>query len=146
MPTVTYRFSTSHWLFPPIIIGILVLLLVIMLIIRVVVCVKQKKHFFPKMDTPFLEKGWDKLKLLGTVVLFVLYIFAMQLIGFLPASILMMLLYSFLYSGFGTEKTENGGSSKAVIIRSILISLANSVIASVVVWFLFARVFRVMLP
>ena len=146
MPVITYKPSTSHWLFPPIIIGILIILLVIILIMRIITCIREGTSFFPKMTIPFFEKGGDKLKLFGTIILFLIYIFAMQLIGFLTASILLMFLYGLLYTRFDEKKTESGGFSRTAVIRSILISFANSVATSVLIWFLFARVLRITLP
>jgi hypothetical protein len=148
MPVIADRPSTAHWLFPPIIMGVLIFLLIIMLVKRAVKCVKEKSSFFPKPDKPFLTKNWDKLRLAGTLVLFAAYIFAMRLIGFLPASIILMLLYNFLYSGFGFEKREGHPESvsKAAFVRPILVSLANSIISSTVIWFLFSQVFKITLP
>ena len=143
MPVITYKPSTSHWLFPPIIIGILITLLVIIIIMRIIKCAKEKTSFFPKISIPFFEKGGDKLRLYGTVILFLIYIFAMELIGFLMASILLMFMYGLLYTRFDAE---NGGNSRAAVIRAILISLANSVITSGLIWFTFARILKITLP
>ncbi|MCL2763606.1 MAG: tripartite tricarboxylate transporter TctB family protein [Treponema sp.] len=144
MPVIAYKPSTSHWLFPPIIIGILIFLFAIIMIMRAVRCYKESTSFFPKFNKPFFIEGADKFKLFGTVILFVTYIFAMQFLGFLAASILIMFLYSLLYTRFDSLKAEDGGSSS--VVRSVLIALANSVISSFVIWFAFSRVLRITLP
>ncbi|NCC65744.1 MAG: tripartite tricarboxylate transporter TctB family protein, partial [Spirochaetia bacterium] len=99
MPKITYKLSTSHWIFPPIIMGILVFLAIIMLLGRAYTCKKQNKPFFHFKDYHFLEQNWDKVRLPGTLLLLVLYFPAMNLIGFLPASIIFIFLLNVLFVG-----------------------------------------------
>ena len=52
----------------------------------------------------FFEPGCDKLKLFGSVALFVLYIYAMEFAGFLASSIVVVFLYSVLF--FGVDRLK----------------------------------------
>lgn len=95
--------------------------------------------------------NWDKLRLLGTVVLIVLYIYAMEWLGFLAASIIVVFLLNVLYNGVGQLREIPGAfkagtlfSSKA--FKSLLLSLTISVTASFVIWYLFGSVFKITLP
>jgi hypothetical protein len=151
MLRVTYRPSTSHWIFPPIILGILALLLAVMTVQRAIRCRRAGQPFFDWEKMRFFEPGCDKLKLSGSVVLFVLYIYAMEYIGFLAASIVFVFLYSVLF--YGVERLKeipaalrSGKPWSSAALRSVCVSLALSALFSTAVWFLFARVFRVTLP
>ncbi|NLA98269.1 MAG: tripartite tricarboxylate transporter TctB family protein, partial [Spirochaetales bacterium] len=62
MPRISYKPSTSHWLFPPMIMGILVFLMVIMLIQRAIKCKKQGKPFFNFKNYHFFVANWDKVR------------------------------------------------------------------------------------
>ncbi|NLZ76466.1 MAG: tripartite tricarboxylate transporter TctB family protein [Spirochaetales bacterium] len=151
MLRVTYRPSTSHWLFPPIIMGILGILIVIMLIQRAVRCAKEKKPFFNLKGYRFFIENWDKTRLFGTLVLMILYFPAMELIGFLPASIIFIFLFNVLFVGLHqfksipvAFKTKQFWSNPD--FRSLIISLAIAVISSTLIWFLFGKVFKITLP
>jgi hypothetical protein len=143
MFTVNYKPSTAHWIFPPIIIGVLIVLLFIMALRRAIKCVRGKKPFVSLKGNIFPAENRDKFKLLGTIALLALYIASMELIGFLGASILCLFLYNLLYTGFPVLKLHKGNTSA---IRSIAVSAAISVAASAGVWFLFSRVFKITLP
>lgn len=151
MPRITYRLSTSHWIFPPIIMGILAFLAIIMLLERAYTCKKQNKPFFNFKDYHFFEKNWDKVRLPGTLLLLVLYFPAMNLIGFLPASIIFIFLLNVLFVGLNqlasiplAFKTKQFWSNHD--FRSLLISLIISVVSSTLIWFLFGRMFKITLP
>ncbi len=62
----------------------------------------QRKPFFNLKTARFFDPGWDKVRFFGSVALFILYIKAMELAGFLAASIVFVFLYSVLY--YGVEK------------------------------------------
>lgn len=148
---VSYKPSTSHWIFPPIIMGILALLLTVMIIQRAVRCRRRGEPFFDMKKMRVFEPGWDKLKLFGSVALFLLYIRAMGLIGFLAASIIFVFLYSVLY--YGVEKLReipaaiaSGKPWASPAFRATFGSLAISVVFSTAVWYLFGRVFQITLP
>lgn len=148
---IRYIPSTSHWLFPPIIMGILVFLMVIMLIQRAFKCKKQGKPFFNFKNYHFFAANWDKVRLPGSLVLLLLYIPSMNLLGFLPASILFIFLFNVLFVGveqlasipvaFKTRKFWSNPDFK-----SLLISLIISVVGSTLIWFLFGQVFKITLP
>ena len=151
MPKITYRLSTSHQIFPPIIIGVLVFLAVIMLIQRALRCKKMGTPFFNFKNYHFFEKNWDKIRLPGTLLLLVLYFPAMDLLGFLPASIIFIFLLNVLFVGIGqlasipvAFKTKRFWSNHD--FRSLLISLIISVVSSTLIWFLFGKMFKITLP
>jgi hypothetical protein len=131
--------------------GILALLLAVMIIQRAVQCRRKGEPFLDMKTMRFFEPGWDKVKLFGSVVLFPLYIRAMEMIGFLAASIIFVFLYSVLY--YGVEKLReipaaiaSGKPWASAAVRATLGSLAISVIFSTAVWYLFGRVFQITLP
>ena len=151
MLRVNYKPSTSHWLFPPIIMWILGILFVIMLIQRAIKCKRTGTPFINMKGYRFFIQDWDKVKLPGTLLLLVLYFPAMNLIGFLPASIVFVFLFNVLFVGLSqlksipvAFKTKQFWSNPD--FRSLIISLIISVVASTVIWFLFGYVFRITLP
>ncbi len=131
---VNYVPSTSHWIFPPIIMGILGFLLLIMFFQRVLVCQKEGKVIFDYKNYHFFDKNWDKLKLLGSLILFVCYIKSMNIFGFLISSIIFIFLYNILFIGIKSNKKS--------IINSLLISL----VFSIGIWILFGQIFKITLP
>lgn len=148
---VSYKPSTSHWLFPPIILGILALLLAVMIAQRAIERRRTGRPFFNMEKMRLFEPGCDALKLFGSVALFVLYIYAMEFVGFLASSIVVVFLYSVLF--FGVERLKEIPAAIASgrpwtngAFRSVCVSLLLSVLFSTSVWFLFARVFKITLP
>ena len=148
---IHYLPSTSHWLFPPIVIGILAILLVVMAVQRAVASIKSGAPFLALRGRRFFIADWDRTRFLGTLVLFVLYILAMNWMGFLWASILFIFLYNVLYSGVEKLRDaltvfsrDNGKAGTA--LRSLSISLVVSVAFSTAVWYLFGHVFKITLP
>ncbi len=150
MFTIQYKPSAAHLIFPPIIAGIILILLFAMAIQRYVKCKKQGKPFINK-DFKFFKPDADIVKLAGTVVIYALYVLIMPVLHFLPASILCIFLFNLLYGGLDKvreipvafkEKTffKNRG------FRSVFFSLIISIVASCLIWFLFAIVFAVTLP
>jgi len=126
---INITYSTSHMIFPKITIGILIILGITILIQEL-----KKKRECKKADKEcFFIEGFDKLKLFGTLALFIGYILAMDWFTFLPVSIIFMFLFNMLYSGWGSKK-------------SIIISAALSIVAPVLVWYLFGIVFNITLP
>lgn len=148
---IRYIPSRSHWLFPPIIMGILVVLLAAIALQRCLRCRKTGEAFIPWRGTRFFEDHWDRVRFVGTLVLFVLYILAMNLIGFLGASIIFVFLFNVLYAGIGQlreipAELRGGAGFSGRAVRSVLISLTTSVLFSVAIWYLFGRVFNITLP
>lgn len=132
--TINYVPSTSHLIFPPIIFGILIFLLVVMFIQRIIKCKKNNEKIFDYKNYTFFQKNWDKLKLIGTLVLFILYIKSMIIFGFLLSSIVFISLFNILFVGIQNNK------------KSLINSVAISSGFSVGIWFLFGYVFQITLP
>jgi len=150
MLKIAYKPSTSHWIFPPIIMGILVVFLILMGIQRYAKCRKSGKPFI-NTKFRFFDEGADKVKLFGTLFVFILYILIMEKIGFLASSILCIFLFNILYEGFGLIKQVPIAIKEKTFFRnegfkSVISSLIISIAASMIIWFLFAVVFDVTLP
>ena len=143
---INYSWGTAHWIVPPIIMGVLAVLFVGILIQRAVKCRKTNTPFI-NLHARILVENWDKVRLIGTFVLLLLYPFAMNLMHFLWASILFIFLFNVLFCGIDKiALVKNGGGLQNEGIRSLLISLLVSVIASTLIWFIFGYVFRITLP
>ena len=125
-------YSTSHLLFPKIIIAILVILFVIMMIQRFFDTRKNNKPFINK-DFRFFNKDCDKFKLAGSAILLVAYCFALNLIGFIAGSIIFISLFHILFA----EKRT---------LKRILISIGISTVETLLVWYIFANLLYVTLP
>ena len=80
------------------IMGILAILLVAIVVLRFLRARKAGKPFFDLKAARFFEPDWDKVRLIGPLGLFVLYILSMQKIGFLPSSIACVLLFNVLFA------------------------------------------------
>jgi hypothetical protein len=124
--------SQSHMFFPKIIITVLAILFVIMMVQRYFDRKKQNKPFI-NHDFKFFIKGFDKIKLFGTVILLVLYVGTMNITGFLLGSIIFISLFNILYAG-----------SKE--IKSIIASIGIASLESVIVWYVFGQLLAVTLP
>lgn len=131
---IVYKPSTSHWIFPPIILGILGVLLVIMIIQRAVICKKNNQPFIDFKKIHFFIPGYDKLKLFGTVILFVLYILLMKPIGFVFSSILCIFGFNVLFTGVKAGR------------KSIITSAIIAVVATIIIWVVFDVMFQISLP
>jgi hypothetical protein len=125
-------YSSSHLIFPKIVIGILIILGLIMFIQALAENKKQGKSFNFKGKKFFVE-NYDKLKFWGALVLFILYILSLELIGFLPASLIFVFLFNILFAGAKNKK-------------SILVSAIISIVASVGIWYIFGYLFNITLP
>lgn len=143
---INYSWGNAHWIVPPIIIGVLCVLFVLILIRRALKCAKDHTPFI-NLKYHFFVENWDKLKLIGCLVLLLLYPIAMQAIHFLPASIIFIFLFNVLFCGVDKlAMIKQGGGLKNEGLKSVLVSLLISVIASVLIWFIFGTIFRVTLP
>lgn len=125
--------STSHWVMPRIVMGILVVLLVIIGIQRLIHCRKTGTPFIQLKNYRFFRPGWDKVKLLGGILTFVAYIYLMEFLTFLPASIISIFIFNVLFDNERTKKS---------MITSGLISVGFSVF----IWLIFGVLFRITLP
>ena len=148
---IRYKPSTSHWLFPPIIFGILAVLLALIILQRYLRCRKTGEPFLAINGSRFFVENWDKLRLTGTVVLTIAYIFAMEWLGFLTASIIVVFLFNVLYSGVAQLKElpaaiKSGSLLSHSAFKSLMLSLTIAITSSVVIWYLFGSVFKITLP
>jgi len=125
--------STSHWVMPRIVMGILVVLLVIIGIQRLIHCRKTGTPFIQLKNYRFFRPGWNKVKLLGGILTFVAYIYLMEFLTFLPASIISIFIFNVL---FDNERTK----------KSMITSGVISVGFSVFIWLIFGVLFRITLP
>lgn len=151
MIKINYIPSKSHWLVPPIIMVVLLILAVIMLIQRCFETKKSGKPFINFSGYKFFKENWDKLRLIGGLVLFIAYIEAMEFVGFLPASIVCIFLFNVLFTGVEDLKEVTVGIKEKTFYKNHgFKSVANSLIISTVfavgVWFIFGQVFQITLP
>lgn len=124
-------YSTEHWIMPTIILSILGILLVAIIITEGRARVAKGGSFFAK-PKPFFIKNADFVKLFGTLILFAGYIAAIDKLGFTVTSMIFVLLFNILYTGF----------SKKALITSVVISVVASLLISIA----FGVVFNITLP
>ena len=124
-------YSTEHWIVPRIIIGVLIVLLLAIIITEGMARVKEGKAFFVKPGKFFIDNP-DFIKLFGSLILFVAYIWLLNIIGFTVCSIIFVFLFNILYAG----------TSKKSIVTSIIIA----VVASVLIALAFGVIFQITLP
>ena len=129
--TIEMTFSEYHLIFPKIMSIILVAILILMAVLNLIKRVKEGK--LTDFRFKFFINNYDKVKLYGTIILLVVYVFVLDLIGFLPASILFVFLITLLFIGNYKRK-------------SMIISLANALTTSVIVWYVFGYMFDITLP
>lgn len=151
MLKINYVPSTSHWIFPPIIIKILIILLFIMLIMRFLETKRKGIPFFDFKNYNFFTENWDKLKLIGSLILFILYLSTLQIVGFLAGSIFFIFIFNLLFTG-----VENLKEFKLAILektffknngfKSIINSFIISTVFSVSIWLIFGQIFQITLP
>ena len=126
-------YSKSHTIFPKIIIGVLILFAIILFIQSLMKSRKLNCPLFDFKSKRFFIEQYDKLKLFGTLILLVLYIFSMNLLGFVAAGIIFISLFNILYAG----KKD---------IKTIAICIGIATIETLLVWFIFGYVFEITLP
>jgi len=130
---ISFKHSTSHEVFPRIILGILAIFLVILLAQAVIKAVQSKKPLIQVSGKHFFIDHYDKLKLFGTFVLLILYALAMPRIGFVISGIIFISLFHLLYAG---RKD----------LKSIAFSIGLSVVETYAIWFVFGQLLEVTLP
>ncbi|WP_313164629.1 tripartite tricarboxylate transporter TctB family protein [Sedimentibacter sp.] len=126
-------YSTSHTVFPKIILGILILFAVILFIQALMKAKKLKCPVFNFKSKKFFIENYDKMKFYGTIILLALYVICMNLLRFIPASIIFISLFNILYAG----KKD---------IKTIAICIGIAAIETLLVWFIFGYVFDITLP
>ena len=128
-------YSTQHWIFPIITIGILVILGVLLIVLEGRARVKAGKGFFVKPGA-FFEKNYDKIKFWGTLVLLVVYFFFLDKIGFTIWSIICLFLFNTLFANKEQMKNPKYHITSAII----------SVVACVIISLVFGTLFTITLP
>lgn len=125
--------STSHLIMPGIVMWILAILLAAIAIQRLVQCRRNGLPFINLKGYRFFRPDWDKIKLIGGILTFVVYIYLMEFLTFLPASIISIFALNVL---FDNERTK----------KSMITSGVISVGFSVFIWLVFGVLFRITLP
>ena len=128
-------YSTQHWIFPTITIGILVILGVLLIVLEGRARVKAGKGFFAKPGR-FFEENYDKVKFWGTLVLLVVYFFFLDKIGFTIWSIICLFLFNTLFANKEQMKNPKYHITSAII----------SVVACVIISLVFGTLFAITLP
>ncbi|SDI39023.1 tripartite tricarboxylate transporter TctB family protein [Alteribacillus bidgolensis] len=129
--TIELSYNNYHLLFPRIIISILIILGIVLLITNIIKRVKNGN--LTSFSFTFFVDNYDKVKLFGTAVLLIVYAGTLEIIGFIPASVLFMFLVTLLYIGNIRKK-------------SIMISVSNSLATTIIVWYVFGQLFDITLP
>lgn len=125
-------YSTSHLIMPKIVVCILIILALIMLLQEIIKGKKEGRSFSFKGKKIFIE-NYDKVRLWGTLILFIFYILALEMIGFLTSSLIFIFLFNVLFAGSKNKK-------------SILTSAIISIVSSVSIWYIFGFLFNITLP
>ncbi len=128
-------YSTQHWIFPIITIGVLIILGILLIAVEGAARVKAGKGFFAKPGA-FFEKNYDKVKFWGSIVLMFAYFFMLDKIGFTVCSIIFLFLFNTLFAN-----KEQMGTPKYHVVSVII-----SVVACLVISILFGTIFAITLP
>lgn len=137
--TITVDFATSHWYFPKIIIGILIILGIGMAIVHLPRKIKAVKS---EHKVGFFVENYDKVKLYGSIALIAAYFKAMEIVGamfpnmgygFLFCSIVFIFVASVLFLRKPTK-------------RQWIVLIVNSIVTPVFVWYVFGVLFFISLP
>lgn len=128
-------YSTQHWIFPTIIITILIALGLAIIAVEGVGRVKAGRGFFVKPGR-FFQENYDKIKFWGCIVLMVAYFFLLDKIGFTVCSIIFVFLFNTLFAGPARMKN----------VKYHVVSLIISVVSVLLVSILFGTVFDITLP
>lgn len=129
--TIEMTYSNYHLIFPRIIIGILIAIGAVLLITNLVK--RWKEGALTRFRFKFFMDYYDKVKFYGTILLLIMYAVTMTWIGFVPSSILFMILITLLYIGNIHKK-------------SIVVSITNSLATTIVIWYVFGQLFDITLP
>jgi hypothetical protein len=117
--------------FPKIIITVLVILGLTIVVPEIVRKVRAGQPVFSGHS--FFYENYDKVKLFGTLALLVLYVFLLDLFGFLPASLLCIFLFNVLFCGTLEKK-------------SLLVSAGLTVVFVMFTWLVFGQLLNITLP
>ncbi|MCR4818364.1 MAG: tripartite tricarboxylate transporter TctB family protein [Fretibacterium sp.] len=131
------KIRNMHLFFPVMIGAICLLLLAVIALQRFLKCRKDGTPFIDLKDYHFFKPDYDKLKLWGSLVLFIGYLIALPRLHFVWASVIFIFLFNVLFDKRKGEPFK---------VRSLIISALISVICTLGVWYLFFRVFNITLP
>lgn len=137
---VQIDFSQSHLFFPTLIHWLLVILLAIIALVHGVPYARGVAG--GKRTLSFAPGGFDAFRLLGTILLTVIYILAMEWIGsFFPNR-----GYGFLLASMGYVLLLAFGYAHSINRRKFVIIVLTAAAAPAIAWFVLARLFRITLP
>lgn len=145
--TVNLTTRTMHTFFPRVVLVILAILGVVLIIQWVL---KHKKAGTPLFDFKnfhFFAPGSDLVKFWGAIILTALYIYCLQPMHFVPASILFIFLLNVLFSdAINLKVIAKKEEGQAINLKSLLVSAVISVVAPVLIYLLFHDVFHRPMP
>ncbi len=146
------KMKNMHLFFPTAIGIICAILFVIVLIQRAIRCKKEGTPFINFKGYHFFVPGYDKVKFWGALILFVLYLYLLPIIHFVPAGIIFITLFNILFTNcinleklFG-QKNNPGYDMPMVNVKALITSVALSVLFSVGLWLAFFKGFNITLP
>ena len=131
------KIRNMHYFFPYLIGTICLILFVIILIQRAIKCRKEGTPFVNFKGYHFFRENYDKVKLWGSVILFILYIICLPILHFAWASVIFIFLFNVLF------EMKPG---KLFEVKSVIISAIIAFAGSWGVWYLFFKVFNITLP
>ena len=126
-------YSQSHTVFPKIIFSILVILAIIIVIQSIMKSRQERTSLFSLKNRHFFIHQYDKAKIFGTIILLIIYAFALKIIGFIASGIIFITMFNILFSG---------DQSKKGLVKSFLIATVETML----IWFIFGYLFNVTLP
>lgn len=136
---IDLTYSNYHTVFPKLIIYLLTLLGIVLIIKNVVNKMKIKKTAKKEdINNQEIDKDQPKEKFnvtmfVGTVILLIIYGFALDWFGFLFTTIIFIILTTLLYIGSVNKK-------------AILISISNAAATTMIIWLVFGKLFDITLP
>jgi hypothetical protein len=130
---LSIKFSTSHLFFPKIVIGVLIILGAAIILTRIIPLIKNGRQATAIIKWRFFKEKANIPMLLGSFILLILYILALQYIGFVLAGIIFVFLFNVLFCATKNKK-------------SILISAVISILSSIGIWYIFGVLFKISLP
>lgn len=125
------KFSESHLVGPRIILWVLGITGSWIIISYLMRLKKENKKI--KFSKKFFIENYDKFKFYGTLVLLFGYVYSLNLLGFLLATIIFMFVSTLFFFGSFKPKT-------------LLISAISSLVTSFSVWYVFGTIFNITLP
>lgn len=125
------KFSESHRVGPRIIIWVLAITGSWIIISYLMRLKRDNKKI--EFNFKFFKENYDKIKFYGTLVLLFGYVYSLNLLGFLLATIIFMFVSTLFFFGSFKPKT-------------LLISAISSLVTSFSVWYVFGTIFNITLP